>query len=89
MWWRASNDWIDATYPDPGIVDPTLFDKSINPTATCWFKSLAATEPILERVVGYLTLLDRYGIAWRERRTETVGHVLYEDAIQVITDGQP
>ena len=88
-WWRASNDWIDATYPDPGIADPTLFDKTVNPTATCWFKSSAATQPMMERVEGYLALLDRYGIAWRERHTDMLGRVLYDDAIQTITDGQP
>jgi hypothetical protein len=86
-WWRASNDWMDATYPDPGAVDATLFDKTINPTATCWFKSTA--EPILARVPGYLAILDRYGVAWRERRTEATGRVLYEDSVQVISDGKP
>jgi hypothetical protein len=88
-WWRASNDWIDGTYPDPGIADPSLFDKTINPTATCWFKLAAPSESILAKASGYLALLERYGVAWQERRTEDVGQVLYEDSIQIISDGRP
>jgi hypothetical protein len=88
-WWRASNDWIDAAYPDPGTVDATLFDKTIHPSATCWFKATADADPILARVPGYLALLDRYGVRWRERRVPKTGRILYEDPVQVISDGRP
>jgi len=61
--------WIDETCPDPGLVDATLFDKTVNPRATCWFKVTAAAEPLLARVPDHLALLDRYGIEWRKRQT--------------------
>jgi hypothetical protein len=49
-WWRTNNDWLDAAYPDPATVDPTLFDKTKNPIVTCWFKDTAAH--LLDRVDG-------------------------------------
>lgn len=39
---------------------------------------------LLGRVPGYLALLDRYGVAWAERRSNKPGHVLYEEAVQVV-----
>lgn len=30
-WWRENNDWLNAAYPDPATVDPTLFDRTLNP----------------------------------------------------------
>ena len=48
----------------------------------CWFK-LTATH-LLERVPGYLALLDRYGVAWVERRSDAPGRVLYEDEVQIV-----
>ena len=49
----------------------------------CWFKETATH--LLDRVPGYLDLLDRYGIGWVERRTSNPGTVLYEDDVQVLT----
>ena len=82
-WWRTNNDWFDAAYPNPATTDPTLFDKTKNPVVTCWFKG-SATH-LLDRVPGYLDLLDRYGTEWVERRTSNPGAVLYEDDVQVVT----
>lgn len=81
-WWRGANDWLDGAYPDPGTVDPTLFDKTIHPAVTCWFKSSAAH--LLDRLPGYLDLLDRYDIAWVVRRSADPGPVLYEDDVQIV-----
>ncbi|WP_020521487.1 hypothetical protein [Catelliglobosispora koreensis] len=81
-WWRANNDWLDAAYADPGKVDATLFDKSVNPHVTCWFKDSAGH--LLERVPGYLALLDRYDVAWVEVRSSDPGVVLYEDDVQIV-----
>lgn len=86
-WLQANNSWLDEAYTDPGLVDPTLFDKAINPTATCWFKATAAAEPLLAKVPGHLALLDRYGIEWRVRQTTKIGRILYEDPVQAIADG--
>jgi hypothetical protein len=74
--------WFEAAYTDPSTVDPTIFDKSVHPHASCWFKESA--EHLLDRVPGYLALLDRYGISWVERRSRNPGTIIYEDADQVV-----
>lgn len=81
-WWRSNNDWFAAAYTDPATVDPSLFDRSVHPVVTCWFRDAAGH--LLERVPGYLRLLDRYGIAWQERRSHDPGTILYEDDVQVL-----
>jgi hypothetical protein len=83
-WWRAANDWYDAAYPDPGKADPTLWDAALHPDVSCWFKATATH--LLERVPGYLDLLDRYGVSWTERRSSSPGRVLYEDDVQVVVE---
>jgi hypothetical protein len=86
-WWRAGNDWYTTAYRDPATVDPTLFDKARHPGATCWF--LDSAEHLLCRVPGYLALLGRYGIAWRERRSADPGVIRYADADQVVVTPYP
>jgi hypothetical protein len=81
-WWRESNDWLTAAYIDPGTVDPTIFDKRVHPHISCWFNE-SATH-LLDRVPGYLAILDRHGVAWAERRSLDPGVVIYEDADQVV-----
>lgn len=81
-WWRANNDWMDAAYPDPGTVDSTLFDRSVHPRVSCWFK--AEAEFLIRRTRGYLNLLDRYDVAWVERASDDPGSILYEDDVQVV-----
>ncbi|WP_053739596.1 hypothetical protein [Nocardia sp. NRRL S-836] len=81
--WRAGNDWYDAAYPDPGAVDPTLFDKSVHPVVSCWFREAAAAH-LLVRVPVYLDLLDRYGVGWVEQRSADPGVVLYSDDVQIV-----
>ncbi|MHA7264755.1 hypothetical protein ACX80W_16330 [Arthrobacter sp. TMN-37] len=81
-WWLGSNLWYDAAYPDPNRVDPAVYDRTVNPTAQAWFK-LSAGE-LLARVPGYLDLLDRYAVPWRELRSADPGVVLYEDRFQVV-----
>ena len=81
-WWRTNNDWFEAAYTDPATVDPTLFDRTVNPVVTCWFKDTAGH--LLVRVPGYLDLLDRHGVAWRRSRSADPGTVLYEDPHQIL-----
>ena len=81
-WWRTNNDWLDVAYPDPASVDPTLFDNSAHPVVNCWFKATA--RRLLDRIPGYLDLLDRYGVAWIERTSTNPGTILYEDDVQVV-----
>lgn len=85
-WWRANNDWMNRAYIDPGCVDPTLFDREIHPHAQCWYKLSSETEHLLLRTRGYLYLLDRYGVSWRERRSSAPGTILYEDDYQIVID---
>jgi hypothetical protein len=80
--WRAANDWYDAAYPDPGTVDPTLFDKTVNPVVSCWFRE-SATH-LLAKVPDHLALLDRYGVGWVERRSPDPGVILYADDVQIV-----
>lgn len=81
-WVRRNNDWFDAAYPDPATVDPTLFDRAVHPRTSCWFKVTATS--LLERVPGYLAVLDRHGVPWVERRSTRPGKILYEDDVQVV-----
>ena len=83
-WWRTNNDWYDAAYPDPAQVDPSLFDKTLHPLLSCWFKADAAH--LVNRVDGYLELLDRYGIGWQRCESDDPGRVLYEDEYQVVVE---
>ncbi len=84
QWWRENNDWMDVAYPDPATVDPSLFDRTIHPMTSCWFKVSAAH--LIDRVAGYLDLLDAHGVAWIERRSDDPGTVLYEDDVQVVVE---
>ncbi len=61
-WWRASNDWFNDAYANPVEVCPDVYDPGVNPEAVAWFKSGALH--LLERVSGYLSLLDRYGVEY-------------------------
>lgn len=81
-WWRANNDWLEQAYTDPGAIDPKLFDRSVNPLVSCWFKSDA--QRLLARVPAYLELLARHGFECVERRSANPGAVLYEDDVQVV-----
>jgi hypothetical protein len=81
-WWLASNLWYDAAYINPQLVDASVYDRTLNPTAQAWFKVSAAH--LLERIPGYLALLDRYAVLWREVRSNNPGTVLYEDEFQLV-----
>ncbi|NGY62023.1 hypothetical protein G7043_24130 [Lentzea sp. NEAU-D13] len=79
---RTNNAWYDAAYADPSKVDPTVYDRTINPGAAAWFK-VAATH-LLDRVPGYLAILDAHGVEWRRLESDDPGRVIYEDADQVV-----
>lgn len=84
LWWRRSNDWMNAAYADPASVDARLFDQSVHPSTECWFKMSA--NHLVSRTREYLGLLDRYGVEWVERRSDDPGQILYEDNAQVVVD---
>jgi hypothetical protein len=37
--WRENNTWYSAACPDPGQIDPGVFDRAVNPHAAAWFKA--------------------------------------------------
>jgi hypothetical protein len=79
---RRSNDWYDAAYPDPMTVDSTVYDRAINPGAAAWFKVRSAH--LVDRVAGYLAILDAHGVEWRRLESDDPGRVIYEDVDQVV-----
>ena len=79
---RVGNAWYDAAYTDPSKVDPTVYDRAVNPGAAAWFK-VEATH-LLDRVPGYLALLDAHGVPWERVESDDPGRIVYEDADQVV-----
>jgi len=75
--WRENNDWYDAAFPQPPV-----YREKVHPRAAAWFKSTASD--FLERVPGYLAILDAHRIAWEEVRTTDPGTIIYEDEYQVV-----
>lgn len=86
-WWTNANVWYEDAYPDPGRIDPTVYDRGINPHAQAWFKTSA--DHLLARIPGYLDLLSRYGVTWQKLHSADPGKVLYEDDVQVVVDPYP
>lgn len=76
---RLGNDWYDANYTDPTTVDPSVYRR---PRAVAWFK-VEATH-LLDRVPGYLALLDAHGVRWERLESDDPGRIVYEDADQVV-----
>lgn len=60
---RERNRWFDEAYRDPSTVDPTVYDRQVNPHAVAWFKSDAAAH-LVAATLEHCTILDRYGVDW-------------------------
>ena len=86
-WWRAANDRFDAAYPNPARTDSALFDKTVHPVTSCWFRATATA--LLDGIPGYLQLLDRYGVGWHRLESDDPGRVLYSDDYQVVVVPYP
>lgn len=83
-WWRTNNDWFDGALTDPGKVDPVVFDRRVHAFTESWFK-VGAARVFIDRVEGYLELLDRHGVGWVRRTSiEAPGPVVYEDSMQIV-----
>ncbi|MGF0118689.1 hypothetical protein ACQFYA_20550 [Promicromonospora sp. Marseille-Q5078] len=82
--WRAGNDWYNAAYPDPTDTDPSVYDETVHPRATAWFKETAAH--LLERVPPYLEILGAHGVECVRVESEDPGRVIYEDDVQIVVD---
>jgi hypothetical protein len=73
---RENNAWYDTAYPSP------IARYQQHAGAVAWFKDTAAE--LLERIPGYLAILDTHRIAWEEARTRVPGVIVYEDTCQVL-----
>jgi hypothetical protein len=83
-WWRTHNDFMNDAYPDPASVDPSVYDRDQHPGARAFFRTDA--RDLLDVTAGYLDLLDRYDVGWREIRTLDPGRIVYADAVQVVAE---
>lgn len=81
-WWRAANDWYDAAYAAPCADEDGPYDRDRHPGAVAWFK--ADASHLLERVDGYLALLDAHGVPWERAVSDDPGRIVYEDDVQVV-----
>ena len=84
---RTNNDWYDAAYANPSLVDPTVYDRELNRLASAWFKPSAAR--LLERVPGYLAILAAHGVPCELATSPDPGRVIYEDADQIVVVPHP
>ena len=82
--WRSSNDWFAGRVVDPASVEPGIF--AAHPLVVSWFD--AAAEDLLDRIPGYLRILDRHQVAWERRLTDDPGIIVYADPDQVLATGR-
>lgn len=82
--YEAAEPTRRGTFPDPTSVDPTVYDRNLHPDARAFFRTDA--HDLVEVTRGYLGLLDRHDVGWREIRTYDPGRILYEDDVQVVAE---
>lgn len=68
---RTNNDWYDAAYPNAATMDPTVYDRVINPGAAAWFTSSAVH--LLARIDGYLRILTDHEVPWERLAGDSAG----------------
>lgn len=79
---RAANAWYDHKLTDPSDVVEGVYCHRTNPGVTAWFR--ADAHELIERVAGYLQILDTQGVPYEVARSVSPGRVIYEDADQVV-----
>jgi hypothetical protein len=79
---RENNSWYNAAYPEPSATHPGTYDPAVNPHAAAWFK--ASATALIDRIPGYLLILDAHNVAWEEVRTADPGRIVYRDEHQVV-----
>ncbi len=84
---QTNNAWYYANYTNPSSVDPSVYDREIHPTAAAWFKSSAVH--LIDRLDGYLAILDDHGVGWVRLESADPGRIIYEDADQVVVVDHP
>jgi hypothetical protein len=71
---RENNEWYDVAYPDPSRIGTSAYDPEANPHAASWFKP--AASGLINRVHGYLAILDAHNIAWEKVETTDPGRIV-------------
>jgi hypothetical protein len=84
---RANNAWYDANLANPTSVDPAVYDRDRHPGAAAWFT--ASAGHLIDRVRGYLEILDAHGIGWQRTESADPGRIGYADADQVVVVDHP
>ncbi len=80
---RANHAWYEAHHTNPATVDPAVYDRTVNPGATAWFK--ASAEALVARAGGYLEILAAHGVRCDKLVAhEPPGRIIYEDADQIV-----
>jgi hypothetical protein len=79
---REGNDWFSENLTNPSDVDAGVYDRARHPDAASWFKASAMS--MIERVEGYLAILDAHGVEWERLDSAAPGHIVYDDAEQVV-----
>lgn len=80
--WKETNAWYEANFTDPSTVDPAIYDRDLNPKATAWFK--ASATHLIDRVKGYLEVLEAHDVKCVRVESTDPGRVIYEDDDQVV-----
>lgn len=55
---------------------------AVNPGAAAWFRDSAGH--LIERVAGYLLVLDAHGVRHERRESADPGRIVYQDEYQVV-----
>ncbi|MFD3464482.1 hypothetical protein ACFWVM_32610 [Nocardia fluminea] len=79
---REGNDWFSENLTNPSDIDPEVYDRARYPSAASWFKTSAVS--MIERVEGYLAILDAHGVEWVRLDSAAPGEIVYDDAEQVV-----
>ncbi|MEZ7131397.1 hypothetical protein ACBR40_39210 [Nonomuraea sp. AD125B] len=79
---RENNAWYDTNFTDPATVDPTVYDRTVNPEAAAWFK--ASAGHLIRRVPGYLAILAAHGVECVRLESADPGRIIYADDDQVV-----
>jgi hypothetical protein len=78
----VTNAWYEANVTDPATVDPSVYDRAVNPRAAAWFKESA--HDVIGPVDGYLEILAEHGVECVLVRCTDPGRVIYEDDRQIV-----
>ncbi|MEO6087166.1 MAG: hypothetical protein ABIQ18_29040 [Umezawaea sp.] len=79
---RTTNAWYHAHLADPSAADPTVYDRTLHPTAAAWFR--ASAHECLDRVPGYLAILTAHHVPYETVWSDSPGRVIYADVHQIV-----